>query len=117
MSKQFRCDQVSWNGGAVYAHKRTIRTIGTLVNCAGDQFFAGASFTRDQDCRVGSRDFGDARQYRWRRDEEPTIFRTSTSHRFLPQSKILALSSSLDSLMLIDIDRVPHSGQPALFVA
>ena len=47
-----------------FAHKRTIRTIGTLVNCAGDQFFAGAGFARDQDCRVGSRDFGDARQYR-----------------------------------------------------
>src|SRR4051812_28408359 len=55
VAKELRLDQILGNRGAVDLDERPLRPFAVVVNCIGNQFFAGAVFTLDQDVRFAGR--------------------------------------------------------------
>ena len=55
MTEQLGFQKLGWNIRAIHGDESTVGARARLVNCFGDQLFAGAALAGDQDRRAGRR--------------------------------------------------------------
>src|ERR1700675_3504804 len=106
MAKQFRGNQRGRKRSTIYANEGTTRSLRSFVNGTGDEFFACAGFTCNQNGGVGRSDFGNSGKDGLQRPRcADNFFEHRSLVDLLTKDNIFLLQSLFGALAIVYIGR------------